>query len=181
MQNMKKWCKSHNIKNDDGTDYNYTTHSYRHTIATDLFQNYDVDLQVIQIAVLGHREIQMSLVYAQRDENYRRAKLDEYVSNVGVKSDINILTDADTLHRHSLSNGYCNCPSILGVCPNASICFDCDYFRTSKRFLDVHKEHLKELENNIIYYKSHNFLPNLETALEEKEKLIKLIKTLENL
>ena len=178
---IKKWCNEQQIKNDDGTPYKYATHSYRHTIATDLFQNYNVDLQVIQLGVLGHQEMQMTLVYAQRDANFMKAKQDEYVSNAGVKADIEILSDADTLHRHSLPNGYCGCPSILGVCPNASICFDCEHFRTSKRFLDVHKEHLRELDRNIIYYRNNNFMPNLETALEEREKLITLINKLESL
>ena len=177
---MKEWCKELGIKNDDGTDYNYTTHSYRHTLSTDLFQNYDVDLQVIQLSVLWHKEIQMSLTYTQRGSEYNRALHQKYISSTGVQSplDDSLLSDADALHKKALSNGYCNYPTKLGTCPSSDICLDCEFFRTSSRFLKVHMEHLKEVNQNIILYRTNGWNNNLATALETKKKLENIIKTL---
>ena len=47
-KNFKKLCNEWGIKNVDGTLYNYTTHSFRHTIASDLYQNYGVPIATIQ-------------------------------------------------------------------------------------------------------------------------------------
>ena len=78
-----------------------------------------------------------------------------------------------------LPNGICSYPTILGVCPNADVCLNCEYFRTSKRYLDVHKQHLEKLETQIVTYKSNGWIHNLETALKQKEQLEKIISTLE--
>ena len=180
---MKRWCKEKNIKNDDGTDYNYTTHSYRHTLSTDLFQNYDVDLQVIQLAVLWHQEIQMTLTYAQRGDEYNRALHEKYISNVGADAPLEreILESPESLHKKALANGYCNYPTRLGVCPNADICLNCQFFRTSRRFLSVHEEHLKEVQKNIIISRMNGWNNNLATDLETEKKLKQIIETLQNI
>lgn len=178
-QYMKRWCNEQKITNDDGTAYNYTTHSYRHTIATDLLQNYDVDLQVIQLAVLGHQEIQMTLSYAQRGDNFNKALHAKYIENAGKESALDKLTDEDTLQKYALPNGYCNYPSKLGVCENADICLNCEFFRTSLRFLDTHKKQLEEIKKQIIYYKANGFNSNLETALRTKATLETIIAKLE--
>lgn len=180
---MKRWCKSMGIKNDDGTDYNYTTHSYRHTLSTDLFQNYDVDLQVIQLAVLWHKEIQMTLTYAQRGDEYNRALHEKYISNVGADAPLEreILESPESLHKKALANGYCNYPTKLGTCPNADICLNCQFFRTSRRFLSVHEEHLKEVQKNIVISRMNGWNNNLATDLETEKKLKQIIETLQNI
>lgn len=178
---IKRWCKDQKITNDDGSVYNYTTHSYRHTIATDLLQNYDVDLQVIQLAVLGHQEIQMTLSYAQRGDNFNKALHDKYIENAGMVSTLDKLTDEDTLQKYALPNGYCNYPSKLGVCENADICLNCEFFRTSLRFLDTHKKQLTDIKKQIIYYKANGFNSNLETALKTKATLETIIAKLEEI
>lgn len=181
-QFMRRWCKNKNIKNDDGTDYKYTTHSYRHSLATDLFQNYDVDLQIIQLAVLGHQEIQMSLTYAQRDDNFNKAKHDKYITNFGEFQPLDMIDlDADGLQKKALTDGYCNYPHMLGICPNADICLSCEFFRTSVRFLDVHRKHLAEVRKNIVLYRTNNWIHNLATALETEQRLVTIIQALEDI
>ena len=182
-KDMQKWCKSKGIKNNDGTDYEYTTHSYRHTLSTDLFQNYDVDLQVIQLAVLWHQEIQMTLTYAQRGDEYNRALHEKYISNVGADAPLEreILDSPESLHKKALANGYCNYPTRLGACPNADICLNCQFFRTSRRFLSVHEEHLKEVQKNIVISRMNGWNNNLATDLETEKKLKQIIETLQNL
>lgn len=173
------WIQQNKIINDDGTLYRYRSHAYRHTLATDLLQNYNVDLQVIQLAVLGHQEIQMSLTYAQRGDEYNKALHDKYINNTGTFQELNI-KEANLLPKKALGNGYCSYPDRLGVCPYADACLDCEFFRTSKQFLDIHKKHLSEVQKNIITFEAHNWIPNLETAKRIEKNLLKIIESLEN-
>lgn len=184
-RNMQKACAKWKIQNEDGTDYTFAPHAYRHTIATDLEENYNVDLEIIQLVVLGHSNIQMSLCYIDSSDEYKKMKNDLYVNSKGQTQ----LLDNDTLEqpawikkgfsKHVLPNGICGFPTALGVCPNSMVCLDCEYFRTSKRFLEVHKNQLNELEKNILIYEREGYLPNLETAKKQREILLRIIKTLE--
>lgn len=182
---MKKWCKKWGIKNEDGTDYNFLTHSYRHTIASSLSQEYDVDLEIIQLVVLGHANPSMSLCYIDESDEYKKMLNDRYVDASGMENSLD-LTELihpgwvkDNLSKQVLPNGICSYPTILGVCPNSDICLNCKYFRTSSKYLDVHKKHLEELEKQIILYESNGWVNNLETTKEQKKKLENIIYHLE--
>lgn len=177
---INTWVKQCEIKNDDGTPYKYRSHAYRHTLATDLLQNYNVDMQVIQLAVLQHQEIQMSLTYAQRGDNYNRALHDKYISNYGEFKSMDF-SDADGLQKKALGNGYCNYPERLGTCPYSDVCLNCSHFRTSKQFLDIHKKHLAEVRKNIVLFETNGWLPNLATAKNTEKTLIRIIDTLEKI
>lgn len=173
---MVKW----GIKEDDGTQYRYKSHSFRHTLATDLLQNYSVDLQVIQLAVLNHQEIQMSLTYAQRSDDFNKTLHDKYISNYGEFKPLAFDNESD-VNKKALGNGFCGFPDKLGTCPYSDICLSCEFFRTSKKFLDIHKKHLEEIRKNIVTYELNGWIPNLESAKETEKILIKIIDTLENL
>ncbi|GFI62554.1 tyrosine recombinase XerC [Clostridiales bacterium] len=80
---MKKWCKKWSIKNEDGTPYNFLPHSYRHTIASDLTQEYNVDLEIIQLVILGHANPSMSLCYIDETDEYKKMLNDKYVDKSG--------------------------------------------------------------------------------------------------
>lgn len=80
-----------------------------------------------------------------------------------------------------MPSGFCGNPTMLSVCPMADSCLTCEYFRTSKEFLDIHKKHLAEVEKNIIFYEEKGFIPNLETAKETKMILLKIIESLEKI
>lgn len=183
-ETMNRFCKENHITKEDGSPYQFKAHSYRHTIATDLEENYGVALEVIQLVVLGHSNIHMTLRYIDSTDEYRKMKNDEYFDYQGAAVPLgNDLEKPawvkEHFNKHILPNGICGNPSALGVCPHSMACLDCQYFRTSKRFLEVHLKQLEELEKNILLYEKNRWLPNLETAKKQKEILEKIIETIE--
>jgi len=165
---MKKKMKEWGIKLPDGTDYDFVTHAYRHTIATQLYRM-GMPSSLIQLGILHHKEINMSRHYIDEDEKMQLEILTE--KGINAKSeDIPLVMDGNT----ALANGYCNMPLAVN-CPNASACLNCDYFRTSVAFLDVHEKHLEELEEKITYYKANGYTTNEAFAEKEKAQLVKII------
>lgn len=181
---MKKWCKKWSIKNEDGTPYNFLPHSYRHTIASDLTQEYNVDLEIIQLVILGHANPSMSLCYIDETDEYKKMLNDKYVDKSGVNTPLEskglIHPDwmKENLSKQVLANGICSYPTVLGVCPNSDVCLGCEYFRTSKKYLPIHEKHLEELEKQILIYESNGWTNNLDTAKEQKKQLEEIIKAL---
>lgn len=175
--NFKALCHEWGIKNEDGTPYNYTTHSYRHTISCDLYQNYNVPIVTIQKAVLWHKEIQMSLHYVERPDNFKKLQEEKYIS----KCKETELSDwlKDNLKGHILPNGICGLSDKLGVCPAVDACLSCPHFLTSKKFLQVHKDQLATIKSRLIIYESNNWLPNIETAKRQIRELEDIISKLE--
>lgn len=183
-KNMKKWCKKWGIKNEDGTDYNYVSHAYRHQIATDLVNNYGVSLSIVQLVVLGHANIQMSLSYIDTPEERQKMLNDTYIDKSGMNSPITSKDEispswtTSNISKQILPNGLCCYPTALGHCPNADICLNCTYFRTSKKFLPVHEQQLEKLKNDLIIYESNNFIHNIETTKQTIKSLERIIKSL---
>lgn len=186
---MKKFCKEWDIKNEDGTPYEFRSHAYRHTIATTLLNDYNVDLSIIQLGVLGHTEINMSLCYAERSQSYRERFEKNYVSIDGSIKRLSDETDelflgtvdklAKSLDNMQLPNGMCMYPRKLGICPHFDVCLQCEYFRTSLDYLELHKQQLAVVNRNIPIYEANGWLPNLATAKKEKEGLERIIAALE--
>lgn len=184
------YINSWGIKNEDGTIYEFRPHDFRHTISSVLQNDYDVDLAIIQLGVLGHTEINMSLCYAERTQD-RRARFEK--NYVGVNGEINklasetdkkFLATADwmvqNLETQTLPNGVCAYPLKVGVCPHFDACLTCPFFRTSLDYLELHKQQLAKIERDIPIYEANGWLPNLETAKKQRESLIKIINALEN-
>ena len=188
-KNMRKIVSSWNIKEEDGSKYKYRSHAYRHSIATTLINDYKVDLAVVQLGVLGHTQINMSLKYAERREGRKKHYQTDYIDNSGYKNpaipDNSYSTLSDwieaNIESQSLPNGLCTYPRKLGVCPHYDACLSCEYFRTSIKYLDVHKEYLKELEEKIPVYESNGWINNLETAKLQRDNLKKIINGLEQI
>ncbi len=178
-RNFKKLCNEWDIKNVDGSLYNYTTHSYRHTIASDLYQNYNVPIATIQKAVLGHQELQMTLSYVERPDDFKKMQEDRYIEKTGEVKLSRWLKD--NLRGQVLSNGICGQPANLGKCPAANACLTCDYFRTSKKFLPVLRNQLETIKSRLPVFEADGCLPNVETAKEEILILENLIQKLEEM
>ena len=176
---FKKLCNKWGIKNLDGTPYNYTTHSYRHTIASDLYLNYGVPIATIQKAVLGHKELQMTLSYVERPDDFLKMQEDKYIEKAGEVHLSKWLKD--NLRGQVLSNGICGQPQALGRCPNANACLSCEHFKTSKKFLPVLKNQLETIKSRLPVYEADGNLPNLETAKENIVLLTDLIQKLEKM
>lgn len=188
---LRKHIDSWNIKNEDGTQYHYRSHAFRHTIATKLLNDYNVDLSVIQLGVLGHVEINMSLCYAERND----IRKEKYQKNfIGVDGKINSLSNTldekflkvvnwmnQTIEMQVLPDGFCSYPMRLGTCPNFEACLTCEFFKTSVEYLELHKQHLAAIENNIPFYEANGWINNLETAKTQRDSLKKIIAGLEKL
>ena len=174
---FKRLCKKWEIKNDDGTPYIYRSHSYRHTIATDLHQNYDVPIVTIQKAVLWHDEIQMSLHYIERPEEFVRLEEDKYISKCG---EVELTTYMkETLKDHVMANGVCGRASKLGICPHMDACLSCEHFLTSKRFLPVHRKQLLAIKAKMPIFEANGWTDNIETAKKQIQQLEAIIQKLE--
>lgn len=174
-KNMKKIVQEWNIKMPDGTPYNFLTHSFRHTIATTLYKM-GMPSALIQLGILHHVEINMSRSYVDIDNQSQIELMKEKRILVPSEMKFEEVSDSDS----ALANGYCHIPSQIR-CPNMSVCLNCDFFRTSIKFLDVHEQHLAELNEKIVYYKANGFKQNLAFAESEKLKLELIINKLKEI
>lgn len=188
---LQEYITSWKIKNEDGTPYHYRSHDFRHTIATRLLNDYNVDLSVIQLGVLGHSEINMSLCYAERNDSRKEKYQKNYVGIDGktnsLSNDIDekFLKVVDLMNQTTemqvLPDGLCSYPMRLGTCPNFEACLTCEFFRTSVDYLELHKQHLAAIENKIPLYEANGWIDNLETAKAQRDSLKKIIAGLEKL
>ena len=119
-------------------------HQLRHTLATQAI-NRGMSLEAIA-ALLGHRSMDMTLVYARisdrtvADEyfkvteaveaNYRRGG--PLPAAVGGKH----MTQASADHRRLLGNGHCTRPALLD-CTFESMCERCGFFETGPQFVTI--------------------------------------------
>lgn len=175
--NFKRLCNEWGVKNEDGTLYNYTTHSYRRTISTDLYQNYNVPIVTIQKAVLWHKEIQMTLSYVKRPEEFRKMKADKYFSKTGEAELSEWLKE--NLQNNILPNGVCGLAPKLGTCPAVDACLSCPHFMTSRKFLQIHKDQLATIKSRLVIYEANGWTPNIETAKRQIGELENIIQKLE--
>lgn len=172
--NMQKIMKGWSIKNPDGTPYHFTTHAYRHTIATTLAKM-GMPSALIQIGILHHTEINMSRHYIEDDTDSQLQQLNEKGLNTSGNADITISSN-DTV----LPNGFCGMPLRIH-CDKINSCLNCEYFRTSIKFLEIHEQHLEKLDEQIAYFKVMGYTQNLAFAEKEKEKLELIITKLHEL
>ncbi len=173
-RNMQKIINQWGIKNPDGTPYHFTTHAYRHTIATTLAKM-GMPSALIQIGILHHTEINMSRHYIEDDTDSQLQELNEKGLNISGNTDISISSDDAVL-----PNGYCHMPLRMH-CDKMSACLNCEYFRTSIRFLEIHKQHLEKLNEQIAYFSAMGYTQNLAFAKKEKATLELIIAKLHEL
>lgn len=159
----------------DGSPYNFVTHAFRHTIATTLYK-LGMPSSLIQLGVLHHVEINMSRSYVDIDNQSQLDLLKEKNLLIPAKMKIEKASESDS----ALANGFCHMPSNIH-CPNMNACLNCDFFRTSIKFMDVHEQHLEELNERIEYYKSNGYTQNLAFAEADKEKLELIIAKLKEI
>lgn len=168
---MKQFVKNCGIKLPNGEEYSFLTHAFRHTIATQLFK-IGMPSALIQKGILHHLEINMTRSYIDNTVDIQK----EMLINKGVL-DTSINTDVSETDA-VLANGYCHMPANI-KCPNLNACLNCEYFRTTVKFLEIHKEHLKTLNKQIEFYKANGYTQNVQFATKEKEKLELIISQLE--
>lgn len=172
--NMQKIMENWGIKNSNGTLYHFTTHAYRHTIATTLARM-GMPSALIQIGILHHTEINMSRHYIEDDADNQLQVLNETGLNISGNTEIIIASDDS-----ALPNGFCGMPLRIR-CDKMNACLNCEYFRTSLKFLEVHEQHLENLNEQITYFKTNGYTQNLAFAEKEKARLELIIAKLKEL
>lgn len=173
-RNMQKSTSEWNIKNADGTPYHLLTHAFRHTIATTL-SKMGMPSAMIQIGILHHKSIDMSRHYIESSPESELSEMKKRGINAKTTDSIKISAD-----DAPLANGYCGMPTRLH-CEKMNACLNCEYFRTNIKFLDIHRQHLENVEEKIKYYRSNGYEQNLHFAEKEKMQLELIITKLEEI
>lgn len=180
----------YNIKNKDGSDYEFRAHDYRHTLAGKMLEK-DIPIQFIQ-EQLHHNSVEMTKVYLEYTEEKKLNEIKKIVNSFGEESpitltDITIFTDEELqaelmrkeLNTQILPMGICNQPAIYGACDSSNSCLHCNHFRTTKDFLNIHKNQLKELQEALKIAETNNFVIRIPQYKRDIEALEKIIKSLE--
>lgn len=192
VQQIRPWfndfVQNNDIKDTNGEYYNLTAHQFRRTLATDMLSK-GTDLKAIQ-KVLGHSSAMTTKQHYADVKDKERA---EIFKNVGIIGNINkvdetIITDKKDLiwfkenkdKGARMEDGYCTKPCTDGkICDRLlkrQKCYTCSRYITTPEYLQAHKSHLAELENQLegnIYgdhYVEH-FLPTIEILKEIVKRL----------
>lgn len=177
------------IKDETGNIFNFQSHQFRHTVGTNML-NSGVPIEVIS-RYLGHETLLMTQVYARLFDKTLKDKVTEFHSKV-----VNIAgeimespspelenSDLQAMKKNilvqALPNGTCALPTIQRECPHANACLTCSNFRTTKEYLDQHKEQLKRTEEIIQAANEKGWTRVVEMNEKVATNLRTMIKTLE--
>ena len=182
-RHMKDYVAEWKIKNPDGTDHVYQSHSYRHKKGRDMVEA-GIPLYMIS-QCLNHKSMNMTLVYAEARTEFRKKEFKKYIS---ASKDVDPLKTnntaitvewlRDNLDKQALANGLCCLPCQV-KCPHTNSCIHCNNFVTTIDYLDIHKKQLELLEGNLELYKANSYVSNIATTEKDIEKLRDIIHRLE--
>ena len=177
---LKEFFKKHNIKNEDGTPYCFTPHSYRHLMAVRMHR-YKIPYRYIQ-KQLHHDTPLMTMFYLEYLDNERIKKMSNWINGKGQK----ITPENLTLNIHHaqietaiLPNGLCTRPAMLPNCKHCNTCYGCNYFTTSKEWLPILKQQKERLIGFIDSAKNKGWNKAVINSQRTLEQLNKIIKNLE--
>lgn len=187
--NFKNELERFDIKNSNGTPYNFTPHSFRHLMAVRMREE-EIPFQYIQ-EQLHHDSPEMTLAYTEFLDRQRIAKMKHFVNANGDETPIatSVTTVDDNeyaeylrkyINAQILPNGLCDRPVQLGKCKHNNACLKCKDFRTSKEFLDVHEEQLKQTEKFIEIAEKNGWTVQADDARENCKILRNLIDRLKS-
>lgn len=195
---LNRLCENHNIIDETGLPVKISTHSFRHTVGTNLINNGVSQFHVQKF--LGHESPGMTSVYAQiHDKTMREAVMNansqmadirgRLYSTFDVASEIDdeidnnqANIDAKWLRRNLstqvLPNGVCALP-IRQTCSHANACLTCPSFRTSKDHLKTHLEQKNRTLSLIEAAKEKGYTRQVEMNCKVVESIDKIIEALE--
>lgn len=190
LANIKQWGVECKILGPDGRHYNFQTHSFRHTVGTDMVNRGVPLLSVMRY--LGHETPLMTQTYAKLHdktlkETLRKFRNEKEINIAGevvdeLRLDANH-PDMQGLKKHileqSLANGRCSLPAQLSACPHANACLDCAHFRTSIEFLETHKIQLLATEHTISFALKNGMKRVVEMNTRIRDNLTNIIAKLE--
>lgn len=145
---MKRYCQKFNIRLEDGSQYNYEPHGYRHTMAANMIDHH-ILFPFIQW-VLHHESPDMSAFYGHRGAEHGSREYYDFINVHGKQLEHRLRTE-DFLQRiqwltlnmnaQMLPAGVCMLPVTSASCPHGSACLTCGEFRTDRTFADVLERH----------------------------------------
>ena len=184
-----KFIKDNNIKDANGDYYNLTSHQFRRTLGTDMLSK-GININVIQ-QVLGHSDPSVTKRFYADVKDKERA---EVFKSVGAIGNINQIQSSafDNVSEFEwfkankdkgacMCDGYCTKPVVDGKICDRLIkrqkCYTCSRYITTPEYLEVHKQHLanleKQLEEGAIYgeHYAEHFIPTIEVLKVIIERL----------
>lgn len=187
---LKTLAQDYQIRDHSGEIWNFQTHQFRHTVATQWI-NLGIPQHIVQ-RLLRHKSPEMTAVYAHIHDDTLRKSFDfvlEKIVNVAgeVVQSTNPQLDSDeqlgwlrkNMNAQALPNGYCARPLVKGACPHANACLTCSDFRTTQEFLDVHRAELERTETIMQKATDNGWQRQVETNQQVATNLRQIITSLE--
>lgn len=191
---FNKFVIRNNIKDADGNYYHLTSHQFRRTLGTDMLSK-GTNINVIQRA-LGHSSPDTTKRFYADVKDKERA---EVFKSVGIIGNINHIESsffddmsefewfkANKSKSACLCDGYCTKPVVEGkICDRLlkrQKCYTCSRYITTPEYLEVHKQHLanleKQLEEGAIY--GEHYAEHFLSTIEILKVIIERLETLPN-
>ena len=194
-QPVKRWIKDFrkeaNLVDENGKEFELTSHMLRRTMATTM-ANCDVPDALIA-AILGHGSLDMLPHYRKRSSEKpvkSRYNTTSYVDKNGRttnfkprKTKYERLSELLEKPGLTIQLGNCHRPSMLGDCVKRSGCLDCDHFRVTikdKPYLEADVEKLEKQLAVAIESKQTRNVTDYKNLIQLMQNWLKGIEKLEN-
>ena len=187
---LRAWLAELELLDAHGRPVRVTAHQFRHTLGTRMV-NKDVPLEVIR-RMLDHGSLQMTQVYSRLSDSKLREHFDAYHERINRRGEKITLTTDGVLGeaawtkerlaraRQALPNGYCGLP-LQQRCPHPNACLSCESFLTDLTFLELHREHLARVEEQLEKASENGWQRIAESNESDRVNLINIIEGLERL
>lgn len=182
-------AKKFEIRDSCQITWHFQSHQFRHTVGTKMINN-NVPHHIIQ-RFLGHTSPSMTSVYAYIMDSTLKKEIQVYHSKVVnicgqvIESSFPELDNNTELQwmkkqvlGEVLAHGYCILPAHLD-CSKGNACLQCGDFRTTREFLDKHKEHRERTHEALEVATINNWKRQVQVHEEVMSNLNKIINELE--
>lgn len=186
-EHMKDELEKFKIKNNDGSEYHFTPHSFRHLMAVRM-RDEEIPFQYI-VEQLHHESPEMTLAYVEYLDKQKIKKMKRFIDIHGNESPItvDVKTNDDVeyaeylrkfINAQMLPNGVCARPVKLGRCQHCNACLHCKDFRTSVEFIGVHQDQLTRLKKYMVIAKQNKWDIQYQEAKTVSETLERIVNAL---
>lgn len=178
---LKSVIRSHNVLNDSGEPFRFSTRMFRSTFATKLL-NSGVSPDTVR-TMLGHKNVYTQNHYAAIHSKMMVEMLapmieqdNLLIANIGhTDLSMHIVPD-DFTDFVPLPNGSCTCAA---DCPHLNACYTCNFYVPSAEFLSTYKLQLEQAELAIAQAKKYGHEKFMNKNITLKEALTGIIRKLE--
>ena len=173
---LRSFFKAQNIRNEDGSPYQFKPHSLRHLMAVRMHQ-YKIPYRYIQ-EQLHHDTPMMTLFYVEHLDNKRIKKMSDWINSKGQKitpENLALSIHHAQIETAVLPNGLCARPAMLPTCQHCNTCLGCQFFTTAKEWLPTLKQQRDRLIGFIASSKEKGWdkaVINSQRTLEQLNKII---------